>query len=168
MVKKAKTAKPKKEEPIPVFASEANIASVRADIKELENMLEEDKRRPTPKITNPTEVRSEIIKKQQYIERNSPSTFRGEAANRAYKEAKELEKLIKNNMPKSSEFYQQYPKGTDSHLKAQKFEEAVRKQVKFQSDPAIQKAVLRYKYLMSRLSGGDPATRNIERLRANR
>lgn len=166
--KPVKTAKAKKPEPFPVYASETQIKEFQRDIKELEIMLAEDRQRKQPKITDPDGVKAEILKKQQYIERHSPPKLRGDNANKAYKEAKQLEKIIKENMPKSSAFNQQYPKGSDSYNKQQKFEEAVKQQMRFMSNPKVKQAVLKYKYIMARLSGNDPSERNIEKLRANR
>ncbi len=131
-------------------------------------MLKEDAQRKVPKITDIAGVKAEILKKQQYIERFSPPMLRGENANRAYKEAKELEKTIKDNMPKSSLYGQHYPRGSDSHLQAQKFEEAVRQQIHFQTNPELKQAVLKYKHLMARIDPSDPTVRNIERLRSVR
>jgi len=168
VAQKKKPTKSKRPEPIPVFASPERLKEVQQDIHELEVMLEEDAKRPVPKITDPTSVKAEILKKQQYIMRHSPPAFRGENANKAYREAKECEKIIRENMPKASMFAQNYPKSTDSYSKQQKFEEAVKQQVRFMTDPKIKQAVNRYKYLMSRLSGGDPRERNIERLRSTR
>ncbi len=158
----------KRPDPVPIFATEAQLNSVKQDIKELEGMLIEDSRRKVPLIQDTASVKSEILKKQQYILRNSPTGFRGEAANKAYKEAKELEQLIKKNMPKGNAYHQPYPKGSASHLKQQKFEEAVRQQVAFQTNPQIQNAVLKYKNIMARLDPHDPTVRNIERLRVSR
>lgn len=155
-------------EPLPIYASEDRIKEVKNDIRELEFMLKEDAQRKQPKITDVSSVKAEILKKQQYIERCSPPAFRGENANRAYKEAKELERIIKDNLLKSSRFGQHYPKGDDSHLKQQKFEEAVKQQIKFMTNPTIKQAVQKYKYIMSRLDPHDPTVRNIERLRSGR
>lgn len=158
----------KKKESYPIFASKERIKEVQSDIKELEFMLKEDSLRKIPKITDIAGVKAEIFKKQQYIERHSPTMLRGENANRAYKEVKKLEKTIKENMPKSSLYGQHYPRGSDSHLQTQKFEEAVRQQMHFQTNPELKQAVLKYKHLMARLSGNDPSERNIERLRSSR
>jgi hypothetical protein len=168
MVERKKKATVKKPEAIPVFASKERIAEVKNDIRELESMLKEDAQRKVPKITDVDGVKAEIFKKQQYIERHSPAQLRGENANRAFKEAKELERIIKEKMPKASVFGQHYPKGGDSHLKQQKFEEAVRQQMHFMSDPKVKQAAQKYKYIMARLSGGDPRESNIERLRSAR
>ncbi len=166
--KKPVKTKTKKSEALPIYASEARIKEVENDIKELEFMLKEDAQRKEPKITDPDSVKAEILKKQQYIERCSPPAFRGENANRAHKEAKELEKIIKDNLLKSSQFSQQYPKGSDSHNKQQKFEEAVKQQMHFMTNPKIKQAVQKYRYLMSRLDPHDPTVRNVERLRSGR
>ena len=151
-----------------IFATPERIKEVQGEIRELEIMLTEDSHRGQPKISDVDGVKAEIIKKQQYIERHAPAKFRGANANRAYKRAKELERIIKENMPKSSLYGQQYPKGADSHLKQQKFDEAVRQQMHFQSDPKLKQAQLEYKHLMARLDPGDPTVRNIERLRSQR
>jgi hypothetical protein len=157
-----------KKEEVPIFASEEQLREVRQEIKDLERMLEEDKRRKEPKIQDVSSVQAEILKKQQYVMRHSPTTLRGEASNKAYKEAKELEKLIKDNMLPSNKFYQKSSSDKDSHLKYRNFEDAVRQQIKFQTDPKLKQATLKYKYLMSRITGGDPAATNLERLRPNR
>ncbi len=160
--------KKKKAESFPIYATKERIKEVESDIRELELMLKEDSQRKVPKITDIAGVKAEILKKQQYIERYSPATLRGENANRAYKEAKELEKTIKENMPKSSLYGQHYPRGSDSHLKAQKFEEAVRQQIHFQTNPELKQKILKYKHLMARIDPSDPTVRNIERLRSAR
>ncbi len=158
----------KRPDPIPVFASEAQIKSVKEEIRELEGMLLEDSQRKVPKIQDVGSVKAEILKKEQYVLRNSPSKLKGEAANKAYKEAKELEGIIKKNMPKGKSYHQPYPKSGASHLKSQNFEDAVRQQMAFQMNPQIKTAVLKYKNIMARLSGGDPHETNIERLRSGR
>ncbi len=160
--------KKKKAESFPIYATKERIKEVESDIRELELMLKEDATRKVPKITDPAGVKAEILKKQQFILRNSPPVFRGENANRAYKEAKELEKVIKDNMPKSSLYNQHYPRGSDSHLKQKKFEDAVRQQMAFQTNRQLKQAVLKYKSIMSRLDSSDPTVRDIERLRSAR
>jgi hypothetical protein len=165
---KKKPAKAKKPEALPVYATPERLKEVNAEIHELETMLAEDAKRPQPKITDPDGVRAEILKKSQYVMRHSPPSFRGENANRAYREAKELAKFLQENMPKKSLYHQHYPKTSDSYSKQQKFEEGVRQQMQFMTDPKIKQAAIRYKYIMARLSGGDPHERNIERLRSGR
>lgn len=160
--------RPKKVKPveaIPIFATESQIKSVQQDIRDLEIMLAEDRQRKVPLIQDVIAVKADIIKKQQYILRNTPSLLKGDAANRAYKEAKALEAIIKEKMPSANKYHQPYPKGETSHLKQQKFEDAVRQQIAFQTNPVIQQAVLKFKSIMARLDPQNPMVRNIERLR---
>jgi hypothetical protein len=163
------TSKKKTKESTPILLTETQIRETQSEIRELEGMLKQDEQRGDKrKISNPDEIRAEILKKTQYLERLSPRKLVGNAANQAYKEAKEIEKMLKEAMPTTNEFYRKYPKNSDSHLKHQKFEEAVRKQMAFQANPKLKEAAMKYKYLMSRLSGGDPQERNLERLRRAR
>ena len=83
-----KAAKKKNSAP-EIFASEDRIREVKNEIRELETMLREDEARgERRKIHDVAGIKSEIIKKQQYVEKFSPSKLTGEAANRAYREAK--------------------------------------------------------------------------------
>lgn len=158
-------AKKPKKEVVPVFASEETLKEVKRDIKELEIMLKEDSARARPMIQDPASIKAEILKKQQYVLRHSPTGLRGDNANKAYKEAKELERIIKANMPGKKTYYKRYPKNEDDHSKHTDFENAVKQQIKFQTDPKVKHAIARYKYLMGRLDPQNPTVRNIERLR---
>jgi len=164
--------KKKSRRPLPetVFASESQIRAVKNDIVEMERMLIDDKKLfpKNPHIQDEVAFKAEIIKKQQWIERVSPKALKGEAANKAYTEMKNLQELVKDRMPKSSLFYQRYPKGSDPHKSVQKFEEGVRAQMAIQNDPVLKKAQFRIKYLAARLDPANPELRNLERLRPNR
>jgi hypothetical protein len=156
----------KKKDSTPVFASEENLRDVKNEIRELESMLREDEARGDKrKIQDVMQVKAEILKKQQYIERHSPSKLRGEAANKAYKEARELEKVIQENMPKANDYYQRQPKNSDSYSRQQDFEAAVRQQIHFQSNPELKRAQMKYKAIMAQLDPQNPTVRNLERLR---
>lgn len=156
--------------PETVFASDAQIRAVKNDIRELETMLENDKRLFTksPRIQDETAFKAEILKKQQWLERHTPRALRGEAANKAYKEYKQLAEKLKENMPKASMFYQRYPRGDDPHTKHQKFEEAVKAEMALQKNPELKRAMFRFNHLAAKLDPSNPELRSVERLRSKR
>lgn len=116
------------------------------------------------KIQDPQLIRREIAKKKAMIERYSPKKMRPGDANAAYKRAKELKEMIQEAMPTAKAYFQPQPGKNTQHHRAVDFEKTVRQQMAFQQ-PAIQRIVAEYKYLMGRIDPGNPTVRNIELLR---
>jgi len=133
---------------------------IRAEINHLEKMLQADRRSRSPKIQDEAEFMAEIKKKKDILEKHAPRELRGRSKDNAWKRVKELDAFIKEHMPSKREYFM---RPTDGGVND--FERAVRQQMKFQSDPKIQRAVQERKYWMGRLEPKDPTVRNIENLR---
>ena len=133
-----------------------------AEINHLERMLQVDRMSPSPKIQDVAEFRADIAKKKKILNNYTPKPFRGKNKDKAAKRIKELDSFIKEQMPSSKSYYQNYPKngGCDND-----FERAVRQQMAFQSNPKVQKAVAERKNLVGRLEPQDPYIRSVENLR---
>lgn len=158
--------KKKTKQPIEkTLLTEVQVREVRERIDAAEKMLNDPRDWVRKKITDPELIKYKMKKDEQLLEEYSPRKMRGANANKAYAEAKELAKKIKDAMPSSSDYFQRYPKNSDGHSKQADFERAVAQQVKFQTDPNILRMVARYKYIMARLDPSDPTIRNIEKLR---
>ncbi len=169
MEKKTKHRR-KQPEHLTPFATPQEIQAVRQEIHELEGMLEEDRRLfpKNPKIQDEVAFRADILKKTQWLERMSPTKLRGEASNKAYREMKELERVLKEAMPTQRQCHRRAAGQKDSHLQYRNFEDAVARQIRFQTDPKLTEAAYRYKWLAARVDPSDPTLRNIERLRPGR
>jgi len=157
-----------------VHCTPDQIRELKKDIAETERMLKEDSQRRTPKISDPAEVMKEVRKKKQILVDHEPKPFKSTAQqNQAYAATKKLAKFISDNMPPKRDYYRMYPKQKDrhgnpinpDHMDQGDFDRAVNWQIKFQTDPNMQKAVRLYKHLMRRLDPSDPTITNIERLR---
>jgi septal ring factor EnvC (AmiA/AmiB activator) len=157
-------AKPKAEK---VFMTDKQIAEVKSEIASIEKLL---KRSENPKdhvgraIQDPAELHKEIAKHKKLLEDHVPAKFRGENANRKLKEARKLAEEIKAAMPRSKDYFNRYPKGSDGHSRHADFERSVQQQMAFQH-PDMQKKILRYKSIMRRIDPQDPTITNIEALR---
>lgn len=145
--------------------TEAQVKEVKERINSAEKMLNDPRDWIRNKITDPGSIKENIKKDQHLIDEHAPRKMRGQKANKAYAEAKELAKKIKEQMPSRQQYFQRYPKDSDAHNKQADFEKIVAQQMKFQTDPNIQKMVARYKHIMARLDPSDPSIRNIESLR---
>lgn len=163
--------KKKKITATPVFASEAVLREKKEEIKEMESLLaggkaDRDVSYRNDKIQDPDLIKNEIRKRQAFIEKHTPQRLKGEAANKAYRRAKELAAEIKEMMPSEKMFNQRYPRSSDNHSRASDFEKAVQQQMEFQK--AGTKKVEEYRYLMARLDPANPMVRSIEQLRRAR
>lgn len=145
--------------------TEAQCDEVRRDIDSMEKMLNDKRDWVREKITDEAEVRGQIASKQKLLTDHSPRRMRGQKANKAYAEAKKLAEFIQGEMPTSKEYFQSYSTNKDSHMKQSDFEKAVVQQMAFQTNPALQQAVRRYKNIMRRMEPDNPTLTNIEALR---
>ncbi len=155
-----------------VYASEAVLREKKAEIKELETMLNGGQESSVvgfrkDKITDPALIRAEIERREKFIRTNTPVKFKGEDANKAYRRAKEIAAELKEIMPSQKAFYQRYPNHADRASRTTDFERAVAQQMAFQSSQ-VQRKVDEYRNLMSRLDPQNPLVRNIEQLRRSR
>lgn len=148
-----------------VYATNQQLLEAETEVKELEGMLEEDRRRKSPRISSVEDVKKQIVKRKRFIKEFKPAKARGQNANRMYAEAKKLREEIANAMPTAEKYFQRDVKNSDNHTKAMEFERAVQQQIKFQTSPDMQRKVVRYKHIMARIDPSDPTIRNIESLR---
>jgi hypothetical protein len=148
-----------------VYATEGQLREVKESVKELKSMLLEDNQRKSPIIVNRAEVMKEISKKEKFLAEFTPKKVSGKSANKLFSEAKKIEQEIKEAMPKQKKYFQRYAKDSDSHKKTLDFEQAVKQQMEFQTNRALQAKIHKYKSIMARLDPQDPTVRNIERLR---
>ena len=163
------TTKKAKKQPNLVLATNEQIAEWKHDIDSMERMLagkEIDSGVYGRKdlIQDPGHIQHEIAKRRKLIETHSPRKLTGQAANTAYKRAKELAEEIKKVMPTAKEYYQPYPSGKTPTHRGMDFENTVRQQMAFQGQE-VQEKVREYKYLMGKLDPDNPNIRNIESLR---
>ncbi len=157
--------KPPKSEFDLVHCSHEQIKELKNDISGLEKMLVADKASGHPKIQDEELFQKQIRNKQKILEDHAPTKFKGQKANTAFARAKELKKIIQDAMPKERDFYREYPGKGTSHKDEMAFEKAVQQQIKFQTDPKIQKATRELKHINRRLDPDDPTITNLEALR---
>lgn len=148
-----------------VHMSNARIAEVEKDILSLEGMLNHPDDHIKGKIQDREGMKNEIVQKRKLLQQHAPKKYRGKAGNKPLAEAKELRERIASAMPKREMYYQPEPKNADRHSKHQDFEQTVKQQVAFQSDPKLKRMIHRYKYIMRRIDPSDPSITNIELLR---
>lgn len=151
--------------------TKARAKELESEIKSLEKMLKS----PAGErhIGDKAEFRKQIRKRKDELNNFSPKKLTGRKANEAYATAKRLRNYIQERMPGSKDYYRHYPRERDKdgnprtpdHTEKMDFERAVAQQMKFQTDPRIQKACAIYKNLMQRLDPDNPNVRNIENLR---
>jgi hypothetical protein len=156
---------PKKTEFDIVHMTEGQCNEVRSDIESMEKMLDDPRPWVRDKITDVGEVKGQIASKKKLLADHSPRRMRGEKANKAYAEAKKLAAFIQGEMPTNKQYFQRYAKDSDGHTRQAGFEKAVQQQVAFQTNPELQRAVVRYKNIMRRIDSDDPTLTNIEALR---
>lgn len=156
---------PKKSEFDIVHMTEAQCREVKADIESMERMLNDPRPWVRSKITDEEEIKKNIRSKMKLLQDHSPQKLKGQKANSAYAEAKKLADFIRDKMPSRKDYYRPYAKDSDNHNRQADFERAVAQQVEFQTNPDIQRAVIRYKNIMRRLEPENPTISNIERLR---
>lgn len=152
-----------------VFATNEQISEWKHDINSMERMLDGKEldsgvygRKDL--IQDPDHIRREIDKRKRLIATHSPQKLTGNAANTAYKRAKELKEEITKNMPSEKDYFQPYPNSKTPTHRGIDFEKTVKMQMEFQK-PEMQQKVREFKYLMSRLEPENPNVRNIEMLR---
>jgi len=148
-----------------VHMTEAQCREVREEIDMMEGMLNDPRPWVRNKITDEAEIRKTIKSKKKLIEDHTPRKLTGQKANKAYAEAKKLADFIREQMPSRKDYFRPYAKESDDHNRQADFERAVQQQVKFQTDPEIQRAIIHYKNIMRRLDPSDPTISNIEKLR---
>lgn len=152
-----------------VLATNEQISEWKRDIDGMERMLsgkELDSGVYGRKdlIQDPDQIKREIDKRKRLITTHSPQKLTGNAANTAFKRAKELKEEITKLMPSEKDYFQPYPSSKTPTHRGTDFENTVRRQMEFQK-PEVQKKVQEYKYLMGRLDPSNPNVRNIEMLR---
>lgn len=148
-----------------VHLSNAQIAEIKSEINGLEAMLSHPDDHIRNKITDPEGVKKLIRKRQELLKVHTPKKLTGKSANKAYERAKELKEKIAEAMPTRGQYYQREPRPGDGHGKHRDFEEAVKQQMAFQTNPGLNAAVLEYKSIMRQLDPSDPTIANIENLR---
>ena len=159
----------KQKKPDLVLATNEQISEWKRDIDGMERMLngkEVDSGVYGRKdlIQDPDNIKREIDKRKRLIANHSPQKLSGNAANTAYKRAKELKEEITKLMPSEKAYFQPYPNGKTPTHRGVDFEKTVQQQMAFQKAD-VQKKVQEYKYLMTRLDPDNPSVRNIEMLR---
>jgi len=147
------------------FETVSNIKNIKAEIVNMERMLEADQKREQKKIQDPQKLKDEIKSKKKFLNEVTPKKLKGQSVNKAYKRAEQLQEVIKKEMLPENEFHRQYPKDSDGYLKKQEFERAVQQQMNFQTNPTIKKAISEYKTLMRTIDPDDPNVPNIENIR---
>ena len=158
-----------KKKPDLVLATNEQLVEWKRDINGMERMLE-GKELDTgvygrkDLIQDPDHIKREIDKRKRLIANHSPQKLTGNAANTAFKRAKELKEEITKNMPSEKDYFQPYPNSKTSTHRGSDFEKTVRMQMEFQK-PEMQQKVREFKYLMGRLDPSNPNVRNIEMLR---
>jgi len=147
------------------YMTEAQLRENEQDVRELKRMLEQDSRRPSPKIQDPYLIEKEIKEKEELIRRHGPQKLKGNRANQAYAEARELEKRIQESLQKGKDFKRPYPTSKSSHRAEGDFERAVQHEMKVMKDRGLKKDITRWKAILRNLDPDDPTLANIERLR---
>ena len=147
------------------YMSEALLRENEGEVKSLERMLEEDRHRKNPKIQDEHLIREEIAKRKELIKQHGPHQLKGQRANKAYAEARELEGRIKEAMLSGKEFKRPYPTSKSSHRAEGDFEQAVQHEMRVMKDKKLKKDITRYKAIMRNIDPSDPTLTNIERLR---
>lgn len=148
-----------------VHMTEAQCKEVKEDIENMEAMLNDPRDWVRNKITDEAEVRGQIAKKKKLLAEHVPRKLRGQKANKAYAEAKKLAGYIREQMPSRKDYFRPYAKNSDDHNRQADFEKAVAQQMAFQTNPEVQRAIIRYKNIMRRIDPKDPTISNIEKLR---
>jgi hypothetical protein len=148
-----------------VHMTEAQCKEIKEEIDSLEKMLSDPRPWVRNKITDEAEVKNQIRSKKELLNNHVPHKLRGPKANRAYAEAKKLADFIREQMPSRKDYFRPYAKESDDHNRQADFERAVQQQVAFQTNPDVQRAVIRYKAIMRRIDPSDPSISNIEKLR---
>ncbi len=144
------------------------VKETEKEITYLENMLKSDQSGTygSAKISDVSEFRAEIKQKKDMIAGFKPKKMRGPKANKAYAYAKQLAEKIKAEMPSFVDYHRSYPSGKSKTTAEFDFEKAVRQQVAFQTNTALQGMIREYKNIMGRVDPDDPTLRNIESLRS--
>lgn len=165
-----------------VHAGVEEIRQAKREIKEIETILRGGSLggdtsqvfARTDKISGKEEIVKQLAEKKKFISQFAPKPFRSvHEKNKVYEVYKKIERMLQDNMPRSADYYQGYPKEVTSdgrpmspdHNIKRKFDNAVDHQVWFQTHPKIQKAIQRYKHYGRRLDPDNPEMTNIERLR---
>ena len=149
-----------------VYLTPDEVRQTKQDIQELENMLKADELSGRNLITDKALFNAQITNKKKILRKHSAKKFKSDLeANKAYARAKELEKKIKEAMPKANDYFRKYPSGKTPVNSDFDFERTVRQQIEFQTNPDIKRSVSEYKSIMRRLDPSNPAITNIEALR---
>lgn len=114
------------------------------------------------KIQDREAILQEIREKEKFLETYEPTKLKGEAANKAYAYAKELEGKIKESLQGSGDFYRKYAEQGKDGLA---FDRAVEHEMKLMQDKGYKQMVKEYKAIMRRLDPDNPSISNIERFR---
>lgn len=144
-----------------IYMTPDEVRETRIEIENLERMLANDRASKNPKIQDEVEFKSEIRKKRELLEKHAPKKLTGERANKALREAKELESELRESLLNSRDYYQSQPKNGSTL----DFERAVNEEMRRMKDKAYKNKIIRYKSLMRQLDPEDPTITNIERFR---
>lgn len=144
-----------------VYMSPDQIREVKTDIANLERMLAADKASGRPKIQDEVEFKAELNKKKELLKNHEPRKLTGERANKALREAREIESFLKDSMQNNRDFYQPQPKNGSTH----DFERAVKEEMRRMTDKGYKEKAMRYKSIMRQLDPSDPTLTNLERFR---
>jgi len=150
------------------FETIDNIREIGKDIAGMERMLKADELSKNKKIQDPAKLKEEIKTKSTFLNKVTPKKLKGVKANKAFQRLEQLKEIIGKDMVSENDYYRPEPKGSDSHIKKMDFEKVVERQVKFQTDPQIKKAVNEYKALARQLDPDDRHISNIESIRSSK
>ncbi len=158
-----------------VFLTPERAAEIKKEISDLERMVKGNKVDNydgfsvgyTPSsasmIMNKGEIVKEIREKQKTLHDFTPQKFTTKESNKAYREAKELRKELKDVLTPNKLLGLKHAEAGTTARKAQSFQQAVEREV--YNMRHSQKKIERYRYLMQRIDAADKTESSIERLR---
>jgi len=150
-----------------VYASPEQIREVKTEINQLTRMLkgkqiERGVFGRADKIQDKDAILQEIRQKEKFLETYEPKKLRGEAANKAYARAKELEEKISECLQGSKDYFQKYAdKGKDGLA----FDRAVDHEMRLMKDKKYKQMVKEFRAIMRQLDPDNPTLGNLERFR---
>lgn len=148
----------------PNLLSNEDIGRIEAKINELENVLNPKSfaddvgimAHAQSRIQDRASTELEIKKRKITLTKHSPKPFASAAqANEAYRWCKQFEAWAKDAAPNKKQTSMPYPKGCGTPLQDTDFDQAVRKQQRW-NNPKIQAQVQIFRHLMRRLDPHNP------------